>query len=139
MTCTDMMAALGKEKELIAALNVCLEEELGYIAAQDLVGLEESLPNKQKLLLEIAKNRQGIDMERDPDQEHAQTIGILQQELIELWKKANNFNELSKTLVSSRLNDIERQIAIFLAGLKGTYTRQGKTSGVPARMIKTGV
>ncbi|MGC9323902.1 MAG: flagellar export chaperone FlgN [Desulfomonilia bacterium] len=139
MTYENMVVSLEKEKELVTELNGYLEQELGYISAQDLQGLEESMPHKQKILRDIAANRIRYDMETEPDPEIAGTIRKLQQDLVVLWKKAHGFNELSKTLVSSRLNDIERQIGIFLSGLKGNYTRAGKKSRLPANMIKTGV
>ncbi|HHO75144.1 MAG TPA: hypothetical protein ENN05_01800 [Deltaproteobacteria bacterium] len=139
MTNEEMKERLEKEKELVVQLNLSLEKELAYITSQDIEPLEESMPDKYKLLRAIASNRQDIDT-FDPGDEkrHADEIRALQKEIAVLWKKATGLNELSKSMVTGRLAEIEKHLEVFFAGDKAGYNRSGRKSNQKSRIVKTG-
>lgn len=137
---TNIVKKLEKEKELVGRLTELLQQELTFITNQDAEALENSMPEKMQVLDNIKENRQGVGMiAEDPLPQSAAQIRGLQQELIVLWKKASGLNELSKSMVTSRLDEIERQLEPFFAGTKSGYNRDGKRSKVFSRTVNTGV
>ncbi len=136
---TRMIGRIEREKELVERLTELLREELEFIADQDVESLEESMPEKYRVLQDIAENRQEMGtLDCNPQPQCADRIRLLQQELVMLWKKASGLNELSKSLVTGRLDEIENQLDIFFSGEKSGYNRQGKKSGGFPRAINTG-
>ncbi len=136
---TRMIGRIEREKELVERLTELLREELEFIADQDVESLEESMPEKYRVLKDITENRQEMGtLDGDPQPQCADRIRLLQQELVMLWKKASGLNELSKSLVTGRLEEIENQLEIFFSGEKSGYNRQGKKSGGFPRAINTG-
>jgi hypothetical protein len=136
----DMIERLEKEKELVERLTVLLLDEVRFITDQDVSALEDSMPEKQKILHAIASNRDGREMiTRGPIPPHASRVRDLQQDLLQLWTRASGLNDLSKTMVTSRLSEIERELEPFIAGGKNTYNREGKKSGSIPRRVNTGV
>jgi hypothetical protein len=140
MTYAEMITRLEREKELIVDLNKRLEQELELIVGGDVQSLEETMPHKQKIIKNIAKNRKDNDdlPRNDPEPEDANRIRLLQQDLTGLWKKATGLNELSKSLVKQRLSDIDAQLEVFFTGMKKGYSRDGKKSSLDTHTIKTG-
>jgi hypothetical protein len=136
----DMIKGLEKEKELVIRLMELLREEVGFITDSNVAALEDSMPEKQQILHAIATNRQGREMiarEQQPPQ--ASQVRDLQQDLVKLWRRASGLNDLSKTMVTSRLSEIERELEPFIAGVKNSYNREGKKSGNLSRRVNTGV
>jgi hypothetical protein len=139
MTYADIIQRLQQEKELVEKLNTHMQMELELISSGDVQSLEESMPAKQKLLKSIAEVREDNEVpEGEPMPEHAKTIRGLQQDLVILWKKVSGLNDLSKQLVTQRLNEIDDQLEIFFASLKEGYSRDGKKSSIALHTIKTG-
>ncbi|MFA5652849.1 MAG: hypothetical protein WDA72_01905, partial [Desulfomonilia bacterium] len=77
-------------------------------------------------------------LEGEPHPRCAERIRLLQQELVMLWKRTSGLNELSKSLVTGRLEEIGNQLEIFFSGEKSGYNRQGKKAGGFPRAINTG-
>jgi hypothetical protein len=137
---TNVVQRLEKEKELVGRLTELLRKELEIITNQDAEALEDSMPEKIQLLRTIKENRQGVDsIERESLFPYETRIQGLKQDLVVLWKKASGLNELSKSMVTGRLAEIERQLEPFFAGTKGGYTRDGKRSKGLYRTVNTGV
>ncbi len=136
---TELITRLEKEKLLVGRLTELLREELECITRQDVEALEESMPEKQKILSDIMDNRKGRELiQREPLRQSASQIRTLQQDLIKLWKTASGLNDLSKTMVTDRLAEIDRQLEPFFIGGKAGYNRNGKkTKGLP-RSVNTG-
>jgi hypothetical protein len=135
-----MIRRLEREKELVVRLTELLKEEVEFITNQNVEALEDSMPEKQKVLREISMNRQGIDSACfDPSSALAPRMRHLKNDLIILWKKASGLNDLSKAMVTGRLAEIERELEPFLARSRTGYTRDGKKSGHLARTVLTGV
>jgi hypothetical protein len=140
MTYAEVIEGLEREKALIGELNAHLDQELECISRGDVQMLEETMPNKQKIIKSIAENRNDNEMpQSDPEPRDAERMRSLRQDLIKLWRKATGLNDLSKSLVTQRLSDIEDQIEIFFNGLKSGYTRDGKKTSMGLHTIKTGV
>jgi hypothetical protein len=141
MTYAEMITRLEREKELIEDLNKRLEQEVAFIVSGEVQSLEETMPHKQKIIKNIAQNRgEKDDLPRnDPEPADANRIRLLQRDLTGLWKKATGLNELSKSLVSQRLSDIDAQLEVFFTGMKKGYSRDGKKSSLDTHTIKTGV
>ena len=136
---TRMIDRIEREKELVERLTELLQEELEFIANQDIESLEESMPEKYRLLQDIQENRRDMDtLEGEPHPRCAERIRLLQQELVMLWKRTSGLNELSKSLVTGRLEEIGNQLEIFFSGEKSGYNRQGKKAGGFPRAINTG-
>jgi len=136
---TWMIGRIEREKELVERLTELLQEELEFIANQDVESLEESMPEKYRILHDIQENRREMGaLEGEPNPRCAERIRLLQQELVMLWKRASGLNELSKSLVTGRLEEIGNQLEIFFSGEKNGYNRQGKKSGGFPRAINTG-
>ncbi len=136
---TRMIGRIEREKELVERLTELLRAELEFITNQDVESLEESMPEKYRVLQDITENRQEIStLDGEPLPHCAERIRLLQQELVMLWKKASGLNELSKSLVTGRLEEIGNQLDIFFSGEKSGYNRQGKKSGGFPRAINTG-
>ena len=136
---TRMIGRIEREKELVERLTELLREELEFIANQDVESLEESMSEKYRILQDITENRQETGMlDGEPLSQCADRIRLLQQDLVVLWKKASGLNELSKSLVTGRLEEIGNQLDIFFSGEKSGYNRQGKKSGGLPRAINTG-
>jgi hypothetical protein len=136
----DMIKRLETEKELVTRLTELLREEVAFITDQNVAALEDSMPEKQQVLHAIAHNRQGREMiTRGPLPPNASRMRDLQQDLIMLWKRASGLNDLSKTMVTSRLSEIDQELEPFIAGVKDSYNRQGKKSGNISRRVNTGV
>lgn len=139
-TCTDIVKRLEREKELVENLTDLLREELKFITNQDAEALEDSMPEKMRILHSIKENRQGIEVKReDPLTKSGAQIRTLKQDLTILWKKASNLNDLSKSMVTDRLAEIDRQLQPFFAGTKSGYDRDGKRSKGSSRTVNTGV
>ena len=135
-----MIGRLEREKGLVERLTELLRKELDFISSQDVESLEGSMPEKYRILREIAENRQTADAsDEQPGPEFAERIRSLQQELIVLWRKASGFNELSKSMVSARLDEIGRQLEVFFSGEECGYDRQGKKTNGLCRTVNTGV
>jgi hypothetical protein len=140
MTYAEMITRLELEKELVEELNRHLQQEIECISRGDVQALEGTMPLKQKIIANIASNRADREIPTvAPEPEFADRLRLLQQDLVGLWKKANGFNELSKSMVIQRLSDIDAQLEVFFAGVKKGYTREGKKSLVDLHTIKTGV
>lgn len=140
MTGSDVIERLEKEKTMIIKLNGHLKQELLHITNDDVEALEASMPAKYKLLKEIAKNREGLELfSEEQENEYAEEIQAVRKDLTILWKKASSLNELSKSMVGNRLTDIERQLEPFFKGGRRTgYTREGRKSMEFSRLVKTG-
>jgi predicted house-cleaning noncanonical NTP pyrophosphatase (MazG superfamily) len=139
-TCTDIVKRLEREKELVENLTDLLREELKFITNQDAEALENSMPEKMRILHSIKENRQGIEVKReDPLTKSGAQIRTLKHDLTILWKKASNLNDLSKSMVTDRLAEIDRQLQPFFAGTKSGYDRDGKRSKGSSRTVNTGV
>jgi len=139
MTYEEVIERLEREKVLIGELNAHLEQELECISRGDVQVLEETMSHKQKIIKSIAENRNDEIPQADPDPEEVKRLRSLQQDLMKLWRKATGLNNLSRSLVTQRLSEIEDQIEIFFAGLRSGYTRDGKKSSMGLHTIKTGV
>jgi hypothetical protein len=139
MTYAEVIERLEREKVLIGELNAHLEQELECISRGDVQVLEETMPHKQKIIKSIAENRNDEIPQADPEPEEVKRVRSLQQDLIKLWRKATGLNNLSRSLVTQRLSEIEDQIEIFFAGLRNGYTRDGKKTSMGLHTIKTGV
>jgi Mg2+ and Co2+ transporter CorA len=139
MTYAEVIERLEREKVLIGELNAHLEQELECISRGDVQALEETMPHKQKIIKSIAENRNDEIPQADPEPEDVKRVRSLQQDLMKLWRKATGLNNLSRSLVSQRLSEIEDQIEIFFAGLRSGYTRDGKKTSMGLHTIKTGV
>lgn len=140
MMYADMIKRLSKEKELVTRLNELLREEVAFITDQNVTALEDSMPEKQQILRAIASNRQSGEMDiKGPLPGNASRVRDLRQDLIKLWKHASGLNDLSKSMVTSRLSEIERELEPFIAGVKNSYNREGKKSGSLSRRVNTGV
>lgn len=138
-TYTDLITRLEREKQLVGRLTELLREEVGFITNQNVEALEESMPEKQQILYDIAENRKGNDLlEKGPLPHTAARIRNLQQDLIILWKKASGLNDLSKTMVTGRLEEIDRQLEPFFTGEKSGYNRNGKKTKSLTRSVNTG-
>jgi len=131
----DIIASLEDEKRLIQELIVLLEKELGYITSGDVELLEESLPDKQKILIRIADARKRIKLVEGESLGQARK---LKHELSGLWTKATGLNDLSKNLVVKRLGEIDKQLEPFFSKAEKGYNRSGKKSKVLSRTIKAG-
>ena len=139
MTNSEIISRLEKEKDLIIRLTGHLEKELAYITNDDVDSLEDSMPDKYKLLKTIAKNREGFEsITAEQASEYAEKIQGLKRDLKGLWEKASSLNALSKSMVGARLTEIDRQLEPFFAGTKVGYTRTGKKSRAFSRILKTG-
>jgi hypothetical protein len=135
-----IIGRLEKEKNLVERLTELLREELDFISNQDVESLEESMPEKHQILRNIAENRQERNMtDEPPEPELAEKIRGLQQDLVVLWRKVSGFNDLSKSLVTGRLEEIGRQLEVFFSGDEGRYDRQGKKAKGLCRAVNTGV
>ena len=140
MTYVEMADGLEKEKRLVQALIRHLEGELNHTVSGDVAALEESMPEKQKIIGSIAKNRANMQGEDEqPDSELASRIRRLQQDLVGLWKKARGLNDLSHGLVSKRLVEIERQLDIFFTGTELGYDRTGNKAKKRSHTFNLGV
>jgi hypothetical protein len=139
MTYAEVIERLEREKVLIGELNAHLEQELECISRGDVQALEETMPHKQKIIKSIAENRNDEIPQADPEPEDVKRVRSLQQDLMKLWRKATGLNNLSRSLVTQRLSEIEDQIEIFFAGLRSGYTRDGKKTSMGLHTIKTGV
>jgi len=139
MTYAEVIERLEREKVLIGELNAHLEQELECISRGDVQALEETMPHKQKIIKSIAENRNDEIPQADPEPEDVKRVRSLQQDLMKLWRKATGLNNLSRSLVSQRLSEIEDQIEIFFAELRSGYTRDGKKTSMGLHTIKTGV
>jgi hypothetical protein len=139
MTYAEVIERLEREKVLIGELNAHLEQELECISRGDVQELEETMPHKQKIIKSIAENRNDEIPQADPEPEEVKRVRSLQQDLMKLWRKATGLNNLSRSLVTQRLSEIEDQIEIFFAGLRNGYTRDGKKTSMGLHTIKTGV
>ncbi len=139
MTYAEVIERLEREKVLIGELNAHLEQELECISRGDVQALEETMPHKQKIIKSIAENRNDEIPQADPGPEEVKRVRSLQQDLMKLWRKAAGLNNLSRSLVTQRLSEIEDQIEIFFAGLRSGYTRNGKKTSMGLHTIKTGV
>ncbi len=139
MTYAEVIERLEREKVLIGELNAHLEQELECISRGDVQALEETMPHKQKIIKSIAENRNDEIPQADPGPEEVKRVRSLQQDLMKLWRKATGLNNLSRSLVTQRLSEIEDQIEIFFAGLRSGYTRDGKKTSMGLHTIKTGV
>lgn len=139
MTYAEVIERLEREKVLIGELNAHLEQELECISRGDVQALEETMPHKQKIIKSIAENRNEEMPQADPGPEEVKRVRSLQQDLMKLWRKATGLNNLSRSLVTQRLSEIEDQIEIFFAGLRSGYTRDGKKTSMGLHTIKTGV
>ena len=139
MTYAEVIDRLEREKVLIGELNAHLEQELECISRGDVQALEETMPHKQKIIKSIAENRNDEIPQADPEPEDVKRMRSLQQDLMKLWRKATGLNNLSRSLVTQRLSEIEDQIEIFFAGLRNGYTRDGKKTSMGLHTIKTGV
>ena len=139
MTYTEVIESLEREKVLIGELNAHLEQELECISRGNVQVLEETMPHKQKIIKSIAENRNDEIPQADPEPEEVKRVRSLQQDLMKLWRKATGLNNLSRSLVTQRLSEIEDQIEIFFAGLRNGYTRDGKKTSMGLHTIKTGV
>ncbi len=140
MTYQEMEACLEREKELVARLGACLEEELGYILAGDVEELEESLPEKQRLMHTIAENREGMsDPAGEPSRGQAQRIRGLQQDLAGSWTRVRGLNESARELVTKRLSEVRAQLEPFFAGLQTGYDRSGKKARLALPLVRKGV
>lgn len=131
-------AVMEREKILLTELIRHLEQEIDYVIGGDITALEESMPQKKKILESIAANRQAPDAESGSARSAADLRG-LRQELVVLWKQASGLNESSKELVNQRLNEIQMQLEPFFLNLKTGYNRAGKASKSVAHTIKAGV
>ncbi len=139
MTNSEIISRLEKEKDLIVQLAGHLEKELTYITNDDVDSLEDSMPDKYKLLKTIAKNREGFEsITAEQESECAEKIQGLKRDLKGLWEKASSLNALSKSMVGARLTEIDHQLEPFFAGTKVGYTRTGKKSREFSRILKTG-
>ena len=139
MTSLDIIERLEKEKDLIVQLAGHLEQELAYITNDDVDSLEDSMPDKYKLLKKIALNREGFEsITKEQESECAEKLQGIKRDLAGLWKKASSLNEMSKSMVGSRLTDIERQLEPFFAGARVGYTRSGRKSRTFSQIVKTG-
>ncbi|MFY9399173.1 MAG: flagellar protein FlgN [Desulfomonilia bacterium] len=139
-TSTGMIGRLERERDLVERLIELLKKELDFLSNQDAEALEQSLPEKHQILRSIAENRNGGDARAgDPLPGHAERIRTLQQELVVLWRKASGLNELSKSLVTGRLEEIGRQLEMFFTGSGDRYDRQGKKARNLSRTVNTGV
>lgn len=138
-TYAELITRLEKEKLLVGRLTDLLRKELESITVQEVETLEDSMPEKQQILSDIIENRKGRELiQREPLPQSASQIRILQQDLIKLWKTASGLNELSKTMVTDRLAEIDQQLEPFFTGGKAGYNRNGKkTKGLP-RSVNTG-
>jgi len=136
----DMILRLEREKEMVSRLTELLRQELDLITSQDVQGLEDSMPEKHRVLKEIAENRVGSQkIAGEPDSGEKTRIRTLQQDLICLWKTASGLNDLSKAMVNGRLSEIDRQLQPFYAGIRSGYDRDGKKTGMLYRRLNTGV
>lgn len=139
MTSSDIIERLEKEKTMIVQLTGHLEEELIYITNDDIEAVEDSMPEKYKLLKAIADNREGFEsISREQENEYADKIRGIRRDLAVLWKKASSLNELTKSMVGNRLMDIDRQLEPFFNGAKAGYTRNGRKTRTFSRLVKTG-
>ena len=117
-----------------------LEEELESVSNGDASRIEESMPQKQKLINKIIASRDCIILpDKGPSRKDAIKIRTLQQELIGLWRKATGLNELSKGLVRKRLSEIDEQLKPFFTRHTTGYDKSGKRSTVSPNIIKGGV
>ncbi len=131
---------LSEEKGLVLRLISLLEEELEFVSNGEASKLEESMPQKQKLINKIIANRDCIVLpDKGPSREDAFKIRTLQQELIGLWKRATGLNELSKGLVRRRLSEIDEQLKPFFTRPTTGYDKSGKRSNGSPNIIKGGV
>lgn len=136
----EMIKRLETERDLVMRLTDLLREEVGFITEQNVTALEDSMPEKQLILKAIATNRQGREMiVRGPLPSGQAHVRTLQRDLVKLWKRASGLNDLSKSMVRSRLSEIERELEPFIAGVKNSYNREGKKSGNMSRRVNTGV
>ena len=139
MTSSEMIKRLEREKNLIVQLTGHLEKELAYITNDDVEALEDSMPDKYRMLKTIALNRDGFEsITKEQEAECAGEIQRLKHDLNRLWKKASSLNDLAKSMVGNRLTDIEGQLEPFFAGAKVGYTRSGRKSREFSRIVKTG-
>lgn len=135
-----VIGRLERERDLVKRLTELLRQELDFISNQDVESLEQSLPEKHQILRKIAQNRSGEnDPAGNPLPGHAERMRILQQELVVLWRKASGLNELSKSLVTGRLEEIGRQLEVFFSGSEDGYDRRGKKARAFSRTVNTGV
>ena len=141
MNYSEMVERYANEKDLVTELVAQLRTEVEYVIAGDVDALEASLPAKQKLIRAIADNRQGLKLiQAEPTQAEAGTLRKLQQELIVLWKQANNLNDKSKEMIARRLDEISLQLQPFLGLTRETgYDRSGKTAHSYGGLVKGGV
>ncbi len=136
----DMIRRLERERELVSRLTELLKEEVGFITNQNVEALEDSMPEKQRVLHDISANRLGIDKACfEPASDIAPQIRHIRNDLIILWKKASGLNDLSKSMVTGRLAEIERELEPFMARSRTGYTRDGKKSGNLSRTVLSGV
>lgn len=137
---TRIIGQLERERDLVERLTELLRKELDFISNQDVEALEQSLPEKHQILRKIAENRGSKNVQAgDPLPGHAERMRTLQQELVVLWRKASGLNELSKSLVTGRLEEIGRQLELFFSGSEDCYDRSGKKARAFSRTVNTGV
>jgi hypothetical protein len=136
----DKIEMLEQEKTLLKELIGYLEQEIAYVTNGDADTLEESMPQKRKIIEAIAANRSILRAAEDiGDRSNSVALRTLKQELAGLWKQVGGLNETSKDLVSQRLSDIERRLEPFFASLNKGYDKLGKASKSGAHTIKSGV
>lgn len=128
------------EKALLKDLIQHLEQEIEFVISGDAATLEESMPQKMKILNAIAANRGKYPLPQikssDPD---AAVMRVLKLDLVRLWKRASGLNETSKELVNRRLSDIELRLEPFIQSFKTGYDKSGKVSRSVTHTIKSGV
>ena len=136
----DRPEVLDREKTLLLELIACLEQEIEYVISGDVDTLEESMPQKRKILEAIVDNRAVEKVMRTTGQGGDDNKVVkLRQELGLLWKRVNGLNETSKDMVNRRLSDIEHRLEPFFSRLHKGYDKSGKASKSVAHTIKNGV
>ena len=139
MTYEEKIERFEREKGLIVQLISYLEKECEYITHDDVDALEDSMPEKYALLKEIAANRKEIDSGGEEETHDAVQVENLRRELEGYWQKAFSLNEMSKSMVNNRLDEIARQLKPFFAGLKNSYNKAGEKSAAYSQRFKIGV
>ncbi len=141
MSYQQKIRCFKQEEELVRSLVNHLEKEVEFVMDGNVDALEESMPAKYAILEKIAANRKDMDEPENsaPVAEDAAVMRRLQQDLVKLWKRADGLNEISKNMVTKRLDDLDKQMEPFLSGTENGYSRQGKKTRYANSMIKGGV
>lgn len=139
MTGAEMVERYERERDLLVLLLDRIKKELQLIAEDDVQGLEDSLPEKMKILREIQKIRadEGV-LDEAPGEVLARRMRSLQQELVGLWKEASGLNDAAKRMVTGRLSEIDQTLCSFFDALKSGYARDGRKAGIPHHTLRTG-